>query len=254
LHRDWPAYTVTSLAERIDLVTDVQALLTERWPAYTLVGTAGHGVDLDTVLLGLPDHQVLLLDGDGALCGVALSMPITWDGDTTTLPAGWDDGIRAGATLLESGGAGDTLFVLSITVSSTLVRRGLAAQLIAALKELAVRDGAHSVISPIRPVEKARYPLIPIDDYIEWTTPDGEPYDPWLRLHLRLGAEVVSLAQESMVVTGTVAEWEGWLGTRLPGNGDYVIDRGLVPLHVDRGADTGRYAEPNVWIRYRLGV
>jgi GNAT superfamily N-acetyltransferase len=253
LHRDWPAYTVTSLAERADLVTDVLALLTERWPAYTLVGTAGHGVDLDTVLLGLPDHQLLLLDGDGALCGVALSMPITWDGETTTLPTGWDDGIRAGATLLESGGAGDTLFVLSITVSSTLVRRGLAAQLIAALKELAVRDGAHSVISPIRPVEKARYPLIPIDDYVEWTAPDGEPYDPWLRLHLRLGAEVVSLAHESMVVTGTVAEWEGWLGTRLPGSGDFVIDRGLVPLHVDRGADTGRYVEPNVWIRYRVG-
>ena len=80
LHRDWPAYTVTSLAERGDLVADVQALLADRWPAYTLVGTAGHGVDLDTVLLGLPDHQLLLLDGDGALCGVALSMPITWDG------------------------------------------------------------------------------------------------------------------------------------------------------------------------------
>ena len=108
------------------------------------------------------------------------------------------------------------------------------------------------MISPIRPVEKARYPLIPLADYVEWTAPDGEPYDPWLRLHLRLGAEVVGVAPESMVVTGTVAEWEGWLGTRLPGNGDFVIDRGLVPLRVDRDADLGRYVEPNVWVRYRV--
>lgn len=250
LQRHWPAYTVTSLAERTDLVTDVQALLADRWPAYTLVGTAGHGVNLDTVLLGLPDHQLLLLDGDGALCGVALSMPISWDGATETLPTGWDDGIKAGAALLQDGSGGDTLFVLSITVSSTLIRRGLAGQLISALKDLAGRDGAHSLISPIRPVEKSRFPLIPMEDYVEWTAPDGEPYDPWLRLHLRLGAQVVAVAPESMVVTGTVAEWESWLDTRLPGSGDFLIDRGLVPLHVDRGADLGRYVEPNVWIRY----
>jgi hypothetical protein len=252
LHRDWPAYTVTSLAERGDLVADVQALLADRWPAYTLVGTAGHGIDLDTVLLGFPDHQLLLLDGDGALCGVALSMPITWDGQTATLPSGWDDGIRVGAALLQDRGGGDTLFVLSITVSSTLIRRGLAGQLINALKDLAGRDGAHSLISPIRPVEKARYPLIAMDEYLSWTTPEGEPFDSWVRQHLRLGAEVVAVAPESMVVTGTVAEWERWLGVRLPGNGDYLIDRGLVPLRVDRVADLGRYAEPNVWIRYRI--
>ena len=38
---------------------------------------------------------------DGALRGVALSMPISWDGATETLPTGWDDGIRAGAALLQ---------------------------------------------------------------------------------------------------------------------------------------------------------
>ena len=53
-----------------------------------------------------------------------------------------------------------------------------------------------------------------------------------------------------MVVTGTVAEWEGWLGTTLPGSGAYVIDGGLSPLQVDRAADVGRYVEANIWLRY----
>ena len=74
-----------------------------------------------------------------------------------------------------------------------------------------------------------------------------------MRVHLRLGATVLTIAPESMVVTGTVAQWEGWLGTPLPGNGEFVIDGGLVPLQVDRTIDQGRYAEPNVWVSYQIG-
>jgi hypothetical protein len=36
----------------------------------------------------------------------------------------------------------------------------------------------------------------------------------------------------------------------VPASGDHVIPQGLEVLHVDRGADTGVYHEPNVWMRH----
>lgn len=246
-------YRTATLADRPDLVPDVRSLLAQQWPAYTLVGGTGHGVDLEELLLGLADHQILLLDSDGDLCGVALSLPVTWDGTVEGLPVGWDDAIVAGERLRRHQGRPNTLCVLSITVASTATGRGLAEPLIGALKTQAADLGAHSLITPLRPTLKPRYPLMPMAEYVGWTRSDGQPFDPWLRVHRRLGAEVLSIAAESMVVTGTVVEWESWIDSPLPGTGAYVIEGGLAPLHVDREADVGRYAEPNVWVRYPIG-
>lgn len=246
------SYVTTTLGAREDLLDEVRALLAEQWPSYTLIGNAGHGVDLERLLLDLPDDQVLLLDPRGVLCGVSFSVPMAWDGNPDTLPAGWDDAIVSGQALQASGGQPNTLCMLSVTVSARRTRHGLAERMIEAMKLRAVEVGAHSLITPLRPTHKPRYPLIPLEDYICWTGPDGQASDPWLRLHLRLGAEVLGIAQESMVVTGTVSEWESWIGTPLPSTGDYVIEGGLVPLQVDRTTDLGRYVEPNVWVGYRI--
>jgi GNAT superfamily N-acetyltransferase len=245
-------FAVSSLAERPDLVEDVRALLAEQWPAYTLTEGGEHHVDLEGLLLSIPDHQLLLIDHQDALCGVGLSLPLAWDGRIETLPSGWDDAIVSGQRFLASGGKPDTLCALSITVSAHRTGRGLAEQLLDAFKERGTRSGAHSMIAPLRPTQKSRYPLISMEEYLSWTRPDGQYFDPWLRLHVRRGAEVIGVADASMVVTGTVAEWEGWLGTSLPGSGDYVIEGALSPLHVDRAADLARYVEPNIWLRYPL--
>lgn len=246
-------YATMRLVDREDLVEDVRLLLAKNWPAYTLVGGAAHGVDLEALLLNLADHQILLLDSGGDLCGAGLALPIAWDGTVGDLPAGWDAAIVAGERIQQNGLRPDTLCVLSITVSSTMAGRGLAEPLIAALKQRAADLGAHSLITPLRPTMKPRYPLIPLEEYVSWTRVDGQPFDPWLRVHRRLGAEVLSIAEESMVVTGTAAQWESWLDTPFPASGDYVIDGGLTPLHLDREADLGRYVEPNVWVRYPIG-
>ncbi len=246
------AFSVTSLAERPDLVEDVRALLAEQWPAYTLTEGGGHDVDLEGLLLSIPDHQLLLLDHQGALCGVGLSLSLAWDGRTETLPAGWDDAIVSGHRFLAAEGTPDTLCALSVTVASSRAGRGLAEQLLEAFKQRAAAAGAHSLIVPLRPTRKVGFPLISMDEYLSWTRSDGQAFDPWLRQHLRLGAEVLGVAPESMVVTGSVAEWEGWLNTSLPGSGDYVIEGGLSPLHVDRAADLGTYVEANIWLRYPI--
>ena len=246
-------YAVTSHAERPDLAKEARELLGKQWPAYTLIGTPGHGVDLDTLLMEHAAQQLLLVDDRGALAGVGLSLPVQWDGTVDDLPRGWDSAIVASERLHRNGGEADTLCVLSITIAPELTGHGLAERLITAFKQRATDTGAHAVIIPVRPSHKARYPLISMSEYLSWTRPDGQSFDPWMRAHLRLGGTVLGVAAESMVVTGSVAQWEHWLGTPLPGSGEFLIDGGLVPLQIDRTIDQGRYVEPNVWVSYQIG-
>ena len=78
--------------------------------------------------------------------------------------------------------------------------------------------------------------------------PDGTHLDPWMRTHKRLGAAVVKVAPESVVVTGTVAEWEKWAEMAFPESGSYVVSGALVPIEIARERDEGIYVEPNVWM------
>ena len=77
-------------------------------------------------------------------------------------------------------------------------------------------------------------------------------FDPWLRLHERLGAKLLRVAPASMTVEGTVAEWEEWAGMAFPESGDYPVPGALVPVEIDRERDRGVYVEPNVWMLHSV--
>ena len=47
-----------------------------------------------------------------------------------------------------------------------------------------------------------------LEDYMRWRREDGQLFDPWMRVHERLGARVVAALPRSMKITGTVREWE----------------------------------------------
>jgi hypothetical protein len=97
-------------------------------------------------------------------------------------------------------------------------------------------------------VLKDRHPLVPIEEYIEWRRADGSAFDPWIRVHERLGGRIATPLPRSFLVTATIAEWQSWTGMVFPSSGDYVFPEGLAPLRIDREADEGRYWEPNVWL------
>ena len=73
-----------------------------------------------------------------------------------------------------------------------------------------------------------------------------------MRVHERLGASVVKSEPQSLRITGTVGEWEGWTGMAFPETGDYWFPGGLATVRIDRAEDTGAYWEPNVWMLHRL--
>ena len=49
-----------------------------------------------------------------------------------------------------------------------------------------------------------------MSEYASWTGDDGLSIDPRIRTHQRMGATIIRPAPNSLVIRGTVAEWEAW--------------------------------------------
>jgi hypothetical protein len=109
-------------------------------------------------------------------------------------------------------------------------------------------DSIRDLSDEVWPEYNMHYPTIPIERYARWTRPDGSPFDPWMRVHTRLGARIGPAIPRSLHITGTVGEWETWTRMAFPETGDYVFPAGLATVHIDRDRDLGEYWEPNVWI------
>jgi GNAT superfamily N-acetyltransferase len=145
----------------------------------------------------------------------------------------------------------DVLSAMVAVVDRGHQGQGLSTVLIGAMVDLARRNGFPALIAPVRPTWKDRYPLIPMERYASWTRDDGLPFDPWLRVHARLGAEQLEVCHASMRIEGSVEDWKEWTGLVFPDDGDYLVPGGLVPVRVVDGR--GTYVEPNVWMRHSVG-
>jgi GNAT superfamily N-acetyltransferase len=175
------------------------------------------------------------------------AIPAAWDRDVASLPDGGLDAALE-ARFADGGPAHNVLCALQVMVAPSRQGQGLSRRMIERMHELGREHGFDTLIAPVRPSLKHRYPLTPIERYIEWRRPDGAHVDPWLRTHERLGAEIVKVAPQSMKVPGTVAEWEEWTKMEFPETGAYVVPGALVPVEIDRERDEGLYVEPNVWM------
>ncbi|MFY1689255.1 hypothetical protein [Plantactinospora sp. WMMB782] len=223
------------------------AWLRDGWPEYVFHDqeSARHLGRIRELFAGL---ELVLLDGV-EIVAAGWAVPMRWSGALDDLPTGYTDSLARALDAYDTGGQPDTLAILAAQVRPDRQGRGLAGELLQALAGLApVR---HRVICPVRPTRKARYPLTPIDRYVHWRRPDGTPFDPWLRTHVRAGGRILTTAPRSQVITGTVAEWQRWTGLEFPESGDFVIPDGLATLRVELAADQGSYAEPNVWVQHR---
>jgi hypothetical protein len=193
-----------------------------------------------------PDFQVALVDGDD-LVAEAHAIPVHWDGTVDRLPSGWDEGFESGMSPKRSPTA---LMAVAISVAPSQQGRMISSRMIGTFTDNARGAGLASVIAPVRPTWKARYPLVQIQRYVEWRRADGTHFDPWIRIHERVGGEILAPAPRSMVIRAPAGEWEEWTGMRFPEDGDYVFPGGLAILEV-RDA-IGTHFEPNVWMLHRV--
>jgi GNAT superfamily N-acetyltransferase len=200
------------------------------------------------------EYQFGLLDtGHNRLAAMGNSLPFHWDQDVSELPEGGWDWVFIKAVEDHKSGMTPTIqSAIQIAIHPEYQSQGLSARMVQGMRAIAQSRGFKSLVAPVRPNQKNKYPLIEIDDYIKWTNAEGLPFDPWLRVHARLGAQIIKPCHEAMTIRGTRAEWEEWTGMKFPQSGRYLVPGALNPMEMDVEGDEGVYIEPNVWMVHEL--
>jgi hypothetical protein len=244
---------LVTAAERPDIVEEMRLLGASPWPDF---------LDHDTVVNQhwrflyelVPEYQFALLDEKtGSPAAMGNSIPIRWNGDPASLPArGIDAVLEDGVAGLRQSAAPTAASALMIVVAPDRLGERISRTALRAMAEVVAREGLSDLLAPVRPTEKHRYPLTPMVRYIHWRRDDGLPFDPWVRVHERVGGEILGAAPEAIRVTGTVSDWEGWTGMAFPETGSYVVPGALAPVEIDRERDLGDYREPACWMRHPL--
>jgi len=163
---------------------------------------------------------------------------------------GWDGVIRWAYHDRALGRCPNALSALEITLLPTHRGRGASRTVLDAMRAQARALGLEHMFAPVRPTEKHLEPCTPIRDYVSRRRDDGLPADPWLRVHIKAGGEIVKIAPTSMVIPGSIADWVNWTAMAFPVSGPVVVPGALVPVHVSVEQDHAVYVEPNVWIRH----
>jgi len=236
-------------AERPDLWSQARdrQLFDSVWPAYNHHGNHT-GQYFGSLFPRHADLQFLFVDGRrDRIIARGRTIPFRWDGTLENLPAGID---ALGLQAIAEQDSPTALSALAAEVDADYQGGGLSGLVIATMAVVADRNGLASLVAPVRPSLKDRYPLIPIERYARWRREDGLPFDPWVRVHARLGARILRPEPRSLEITAPRSDWEAWTEMVLPDDGEYVFPGGLAPLSVT--GDVGSYWEPNIWVQHEV--
>lgn len=241
---------IVTLTERPDLV-NAHWDLTSGWPEFMLNDPIA---DLYYSQLEFwSDHVLLALAGDqvvarGFTVAFAMGEPV----GRSSLPAdGWDGVVRWSWLDQIAGRAPNRVSALEIIVRGDLQGTGLATEMVKAMIRNVDRLGFRQLVAPVRPSEKHLEPATPMVEYVQQVREDGLPADGWMRIHARLGAEILAVCPNSMVISGSLAQWRTWTGLPFDASGTVEVPGALVPVHVNVPQDQAVYVEPNVWMVHR---
>ena len=240
---------VVTIAERRNLAEQARAIFRSSWPEFIFHDTidskyAGY------VQANFPQYEMLLVE-DQEIVARGWGVPLCWNGEIYTLPMGYDGALISAVQGREESLRADTLCIMGATVRTERQGTGLASKVLVALRKQARNEGLQRIIAPVRPALKSRYPLTPMENFARWMQSDGFHIDPWIRTHQRLGAKILIPASPSMVINGTVPEWEEWTKMSFPETGQYVVPGALDLVAIDVERDCGIYNETNLWMRHR---
>jgi hypothetical protein len=246
-----PLKTFT-LAERPELEDEFERFHEAGWPRFLRQrDELGLGELWPQLYTTFRDFQLVLSDGVRVVA-IGQTIPLVWDGT----PAGLPDtvvGILRNAVGARAGGRRPTALAALAAITDPGRRgQGLSSEVLKAMTAVARQHSLPALVAPVRPTLKASYPLAPMERFVRWTRSDGAPVDPWIRVHWRLGAEIVRVVPRTLVIAGTVAQWEGWTEMVFPDSGPYVVPGALQPVMIDRDRNEGRYEDPNVWMHHPI--
>ena len=236
---------VEKLSDNTKLVDVINKLHSEPWPVF-LSEDSSVKKYWQRLYQVYPEYQ-LLFRINSEYIGVANSAPIYWNGNIDNLPAGFDEAIE---TIIEDNKKPNTLCGMAVVISKEHLGKGISSVIINNLKRIAKSYGYSNLILPVRPTLKSQYPTISMDNYTKWEK-DDLPFDPWLRVHIKIGGEILKVANPSMIVRGTVSDWQRWTGMHFGESNKYIIPGALNPVNIDLENDLGEYIEPNIWVLHK---
>jgi GNAT superfamily N-acetyltransferase len=232
----------------------VNPLAEASWPEFML-----HDAVADEYWFNLfarfAEYQFALVDlKNGRAAAMANSVPFRWDQPLDQLPeGGWDWVFVQAVRDHEAKRTPNIQSAIQVAIHPDYQGRGLSARMIGRMRELAKSKGFQHLVAPVRPNQKSKYPLTPIEDYITWKNEEGLPFDAWLRVHVRAGAKIIKPCHQSMIISGTREEWESWAQMKFPQSGPYHIPGALNPMEMNIEKNEGVYMEPNVWTAHEIG-
>ncbi len=242
-------FEVVVCAEHPDLEPQAAAGFRERWPEFIFHDELASQY-MARVDAYFADFSIYLLH-DGQVAAGGWGVPFLWDRTPDGLPEGYRTAVVASVDDREAGRTPNAFSFMAAAVNPEFDKRGLAARVLNALSERAATAGLAHVVAPIRPTLKHRYPQVTMHEYSRWKRNDGLSIDPRIRTHQRMGAAILKPAPNSMVVSGSVEEWERWAEMPFPVSGAYVVPDALNLVQVDREHDLGIYREENLWVQHR---
>lgn len=248
---------IVSFAERTDLLPAIDQMIMAHWPKFMMQTSVDDHYWERLYQRPFAEYQFVAITGEGVeekVVGLINSVALPWKEPLQALPdRGWDEIFALAMESEQQQLSCDLISALSVTVAKEYRGYKIPQLLISHLKSYAKRQNYLGIVVPVRPTMKHLYPIQYFRDYITWKNERGEPFDPWIRAHWRLGAKFIKIAPESMRITGTIANWEAWTGLKFPQDGKYAITFGLVPLKIDVAKNIGEYVEPNLWMFHSVG-
>ena len=250
---DTDRFQVITPLTRADYRDLVRGLTKSAWPEFMLHDQVA-GELWHELLDRFPEYQLALYDTENKrVAAMGNSFPLRWDDSLADLPeGGWDWAFVEAVDGHKKGVSPNIHCAIQVVIHPDYRGQGLSAPMINAVRAVSKAKGFQSLIIPVRPSEKSKYPLTSMDDYITWRNQDDLPFDPWLRVHARVGGKIIKACHESKTVRGTRAEWEEWTRMKFPQSGLYIIPGALVSIEMDVEKDEGVYIEPNVWMVHPL--
>lgn len=241
-------YVVEVLSERLDLIDEVASLDDRSWPIFLQNGDAKSWCQFYREL----SDSVLVLTSNDKLIAAGFTVPLVWDGTTSDLPSSIEDVLTRGLRSKRENVTANTLVPIGALVDREAQGQGLSSQILIEMKKFALESNLSSLVVPVRPTLKAKYPLQSIHEYVKWKNADGFLYDPWLRVHERLGAEIIKVADCTLEVRDSLDKWGEWTNMIFPVSGEYVVKGALSPVIVDINNAQATYREPNVWMQHPM--
>lgn len=248
------AVTIHRLDERPDLMDRVYEV-DFTWPDFMGKDPVANALYWQ-VAGAFPHLCAAATDASGAVVASARALAFTLGlPDRGDLPDGGLDRVTIWAFNDRlAGRMPDIASAVEIVVARAYQGSGLSRRMLAALCNAARDAGLPRLVAPVRPNGKHRYPHMSMSKYITMMREDGLPADPWLRVHVRAGGQILRVAPTSMVMVGSVAQWRAWTGLPFDQSGDVIVPGALVPVHCDMEHDHAVYVEPNVWVEHGLAV